>query len=74
MLKTLEILPFVPGNFLLESLGSLLRLMRLLTGAVFCRGVCDGGDGIWVDGFPLSLARASRTPTQYRTIYTQYSS
>ena len=63
MLKTLEILPFVPGNFLLESL---LRLMSMtpLTGAVFCRGVCDGGDGIWAEGFPLSLARASRTPTQ----------
>ena len=51
--------------------------MTPLTVAVFWRGVCDGGDGIWADGFPLSLARASRTPTQWafsvmlRTIYTQ---
>jgi hypothetical protein len=53
-------------------------LMMPLTGAVFLRGVCGGGDGIWADGLPFSLAQASRTPTQWafsgmlRTIYTHY--
>jgi hypothetical protein len=70
-----EILPFASGNCQLESLGSLLRLMRLSTGAVFLRGVCGGGDGILADGLPFSLAQAFRTPTQWafsgmlRTIY-----